>query len=193
MQVTINSILVYRYTIESSIYDIKNGNHGCAKSYLKLISEAKEQNLDMTIICEDDIIITNKDIVESRFIGIMEWLTNNMDKWDIFNFSPSCVGRYSPSAKLELLDKTNNIVKLPFCSSATFMIFNKSSYDKMLNYNFKFPIDNYIGTYFNTTSSVPYLFIQRNDFSNTINKQRKDLEKLFLKSENFIKLKLRLY
>jgi GR25 family glycosyltransferase involved in LPS biosynthesis len=114
-----------------AIYDIKNGNHGCAKSYLKLISEAKEQNLDMTIICEDDIIITNKDIVESRFIGIMEWLTNNMDKWDIFNGGNINYGMYKDEKDKLFVKKNNQISKKMIFSRAN-LYYEKKLFHKML-------------------------------------------------------------
>ena len=169
----------------------KEGWRGCAKSHLELIKYAKKNNLEYIITCEDDVIIKDKVNFEKRFRNIINFLFNNLDKWDVFNASPLCPCNFKIKSNFELLDKTENICKISFGASTTFMIFNKSSYDKILNYSFKNNIDNYIGQKCKIITSIPFLVIQEDGFSNTCNNNRENLKEIFDKSESFLIKKIK--
>lgn len=170
----------------------KEGWRGCAKSHLELIKYAKNNNLDYIITCEDDVVIKDKNTFEKRFRNIMNWLLNNKEKWDVFNSSPLCPCNFKKNNYFELLNNIENICKISFGATATFMIFNKSSYNKILNYSFKNNIDNYIGQKCQIVTSIPFLVIQEDGFSNTCNQNRENLKEIFDKSEIFIINKIKM-
>ena len=66
----------------------KTGYIGCTLSHAKIVRSAIEHGDDYVIVMEDDAVLNEKfslkDIHE-----IVEALTDNLDKWDVFNGGPT--------------------------------------------------------------------------------------------------------
>ena len=171
----------------------KNGWMGCALSHLYLISYALENNLPYIIIAEDDFQLK---VSSEKLKEILDSLTEiekkNPGSWDIFNGSPSFYEKESKNETIKFYNFPNNsstenqnFLKVNWGQSTSFMIYNASSYIKMLNYSFKnkeYQIDQYISRNF---LQVVYrngpFSIQRQSYSDISNfSTGEDYEKLFL-------------
>ncbi len=165
----------------------KNGAHGCGLSHLYLIMYAKLNNLPYIIVAEDDCLLkVNTDEVNY----LLNLLTNNLDKWNIFNGCPTYGHMLNKLDKLGIKNSFNdNLLDINWGQSTAFMIYNKSSYDIMLNYNFRETIDLYISHNFIQTiyRNKPFS-IQRASYSNIENKnQNTSYEKFFESSYDVLK------
>ena len=146
---------------------------GIGTSFQALIRLAKEKNMDHIIILEDDCHPIGK--FNQRWSEIYNWLMNNKDKWEIFNGGIQV--EYGRGAK-ELKYEVNKKVYL-YTSDGNvgnhFMIFNKSSYDKVLEWWWDNPNqqDKHFDWYTNTSKYFKFLYVeppialQRDGQSNT--------------------------
>lgn len=140
---------------------------------------AKENNMDMILVIEDDGYIENTEYFQNNFHKIIDFLKNNMDKWNIFNGGP----------KLHNKSKINNCYSLEpllfdvnYCALTTFMIYNKNCYDffiKFLDYDENKlknsdKIDMLIYRNFNCLTTFPCLVWQKNYYSNILNRERNE-------------------
>ena len=176
----------------------------CARSSLALIRMAREKNFPYIITMQDDTIITcYSKIFNIKFKKIMDYLKSNMDKWDIFNFNPSYL-KIKSKQKLTLVSKDPKIVSYSYGKTANFIIFNRSSYDKMLELSKLYKnknLDDYTNNAFDNRmcniglkyiTHYPYLSDQRITFSRLQNKVVNYNNGIKIKGMKFIKKKLRL-
>jgi glycosyl transferase family 25 len=137
---------------------IKNsrGFIGCGGSHRCLIKYAKTNNLPYIIVMEDDnIFVADWSTIEE----IITWLTDNLDKWDIFNSNPTFGGLEKPTL-IKYPTDNENLCVINWGQTTNFMIYNKSSYDKMLLYKMEDHIDLYIPRNFLQICPLPYITSQ---------------------------------
>jgi hypothetical protein len=99
----------------------------CAKSHIGLIKLAKHLNLPYIIVSEDDTDIL--DNFDEYFAPILNYLKSS-DQWDIFNGNP---GNLYSKNTFRLLNKNPDIIKYSTASAANFIIYNKTTYDYLIN------------------------------------------------------------
>jgi hypothetical protein len=115
---------------------------GCSLSHLYLIEYAKRMNLPYIIIAEDDAILN---VSPEKVDELIEILTNNLDKWNIFNGCPTFGSGSENDDNIILSEGFNQLLKVSnFGLCSTFNIHNRSIYDKLLIFDFKIPIDCHI-------------------------------------------------
>lgn len=178
----------------------KVGWIGCLKSHLEIIKIAKSTNLDMVLIIEDDAYIENPSHFNANFSSILEYLSNNMDKWNIFHGGPN-INKHSTISKIHLTEPL--LFDLSKCSLTTFIIYNSNTYDFFLNYlkrdecklKSTHKIDMLIYNNFNCITTYPSLIWQKEFVSNIrqtvrtdfaiIKKSRDKLFKCAIKNVNY--------
>lgn len=148
-------------------YQHRLGYYGCSLSHLALISYAKSNELPYIIVAEDDNDIQNIDKLKE----IIDELSSR-DDWDIFNGSPSFYDIMYRKVKpiFTKMSKTDKLVYSNWGQTTNFMIYNKSSYDKMLKYSFDNHIDQYISENF-------LQVIYKDEY---LNKQRPSLSDIYV-------------
>ena len=125
----------------------EKGYIGCGLSHLSLIKYAKTLDLPYIIVMEDD----NKFINYEETSDIINWLTENLDDWDIFNGNPTMIEINNKSDRLlKYRSKNDKLCYVSWGQTTNFIIYNKSSYDKMLSYK----LDNHIDLF------IPKMFLQ---------------------------------
>lgn len=165
------------------------GWEGCAHSHMKLISYAKDNNLQYIIVAEDDFInIIHNRLWEIRLITIINWLLLNLDKWEIFNGMPM-----GDNMSINLIDKNAGIIQMKGGYNTHFMIYNLNYYDKLIkwfsdydpvnqfkneiypdlsknspSYNQSLTIDLWLSNNMNIITSFPLLTNSNNDDSDII-------------------------
>jgi hypothetical protein len=156
---------------------------GCLKSHLKLIQNAKKNNMEFVLVMEDDCYIENKDEFNDKIVKIISFLKSNKDKWTIFHGGPNLNKLSSIKNTLSTNPFLFNVSK---CSSTTFIIYNSNIYDFFINYdNIKdnelkntHKIDMIIYNNLNCTTTFPCLIWQIVTFSNITNNIRNEIVKL---------------
>jgi len=104
---------------------------GCGKSYMKILKEAKYQNLNKITICEDDCKFKNNFYEKISIINSFLEQNNN---WDIF------VGVINDLPDDTLIKNIYDYNGMTFFEidkmhSTVFNIYNKSSFDKLLQWD----------------------------------------------------------
>jgi GR25 family glycosyltransferase involved in LPS biosynthesis len=162
------------------------GYFGCGLSHLSLIKYAKENNLPYIIVVEDDAIF------KVDTLPIIEKLVNNLDKWSIFSGAPIFWDKRDDIYSIKVSDSfTDELLNISWGQSASFIIYNSSTYDTMLSYDFKDQIDQFIPKNFTQTilrnkpfsiQTGSYSDIrkvdQRNEFEDFFNQQYKIINTL---------------
>jgi hypothetical protein len=159
----------YNLIVIEAIEDTKlEGWKGCFKSHIKCILTAKEKNLPYIIVIEDDCKISNDTSFDFNLRLILNYLQNNMDKWNIFLGGVSKVWNYTNLIELNHDLKLLNINE---GKTAHFMIYNSNCYDYYLNLELiNTPIDKCWHNKLIGLVSIPFIAIQYSDFSNIENK-----------------------
>ncbi len=159
---------------------------GCGLSHSYLINYAMENNLPYIIVAEDDFLLK---ISEEKVKVALDLLTSNLDKWEIFNGSPTFFEKDDAKEKVNFY-KTDSIldelfVKGDWGQSASFMIYNASAYKKLLR--FTFSAKNYINDQYNARKFIQIFYkpenfsIQKSSYSNLSNSFRgSNYEQLFI-------------
>jgi hypothetical protein len=163
---------VYRF----SAVKHSKGYFGCGLSHLSLIKYAKENNLPYIIVVEDDTIF------KVDTLPIIEKLVNNLDKWTIFNGAPIFWDKRDDIYSIKVSDSfSDELLNISWGQSASFIIYNASSYDTMLSYDFKDQIDQFIPKSFTQTIlRNEMLSIQTGSYSDIRNvDQRNEFEEFF--------------
>ena len=141
-------------------YFSQRGFLGCAMSHMALIYYAKIKKFKWILIIEDDNVFNFQ--IE-KIYGIIDKLRKNMNRWSIFNASPTMWDL------MKNVDKSNRILhkyrafspeftNLDWGQSTNFMIYTDKIYDQLLAYvsciynGETIHIDQYISKYFNTIS-----------------------------------------
>jgi GR25 family glycosyltransferase involved in LPS biosynthesis len=141
-----------------SAIEHSNGHIGCGKSFQALIRMAKEKNMDHILIMEDDCHPIGK--FNERLSEIYEWLINNKDKWEVFNG-----GIHKESKQRELkyeVSKKLHLYSIIGSAGAHFILFNKSSYDKVLEWGWDNPNqeDKHFDWYINNSKYFKLLYVE---------------------------------
>ena len=166
----------------------KIGWIGCLKSHQLCLQKAKEENLQTCLVLEDDCQLnTDKETFLTNWINIRIWLDNNLNKWDIFYGGCANV---KPEHIYEKINDDLDLIRLEYGTSTHFVYYNKSIYDKIINYIPKknyFPIDVIIceKARGRIITSIPFLAIQKEDCSNLENRVV-DYSNLYKESEQTI-------
>jgi GR25 family glycosyltransferase involved in LPS biosynthesis len=163
-----------------------NGWMGCGLSHCYLIAYALENNLPYIIVAEDDFQLK---ISEEKVKIALDLLTSNLDKWEIFNGSPTFFEKDNLKEKVNFYKTGETLdtlfVKGDWGQSASFMIYNASVYKKLLRYSFS--AKNYINDQYNAKKFLQIFYkpenfsIQKSSYSNLSNSFRgADYEQLFI-------------
>ena len=152
-----------------------HGLVGCALSHIKLVQYAKDNNFPYIIVAEDDILIINKKYFIKKLNNILSYLKNNLNSWDLFNGGITYFNKNKYNTAI-IINKKPNIVQYDYGNCLHFVIYNSTSYDKIINLNgyylnknirFKRPIDVIINKILKRKlTTIPYLCYQRSGFSN---------------------------
>lgn len=156
---------------------------GCLKSHLNLIKYAKENNMNMILVIEDDAYIEDKEHFNKIFPQILDYLKNNLDEWKIFHGGPN-INKHSVISNIYSNEPL--LFNISKCVSATFIIYNINSYDDFLHYldieerqlKSSHKIDMLIYNKFNCITTFPCLIWQINSYSDIYNSYRDDLENI---------------
>lgn len=102
---------------------------GCALSFKTMINHAKDLGLDYVIICEDDIEFYPDFI--NRLQLILDYLTKNIDKWDIFS---GLIANLHPDTKILALEnyQGEEFVYIDKMTSTVCNIYNSSCFDSVI-------------------------------------------------------------
>lgn len=177
---------------------IKNnvGWVGCLKSHLSLIKFAKENNMDMILVIEDDTHIENKETFNKTFIQIIEYLKANMNNWKIFNGGPN-VNKHSCISNIQMQNPL--LFDVSKCVLANFIIYNSNCYDFFLEF-YDYPINKLKSSHkidmliFNkliTTTTYPCLVWQINSYSDILKFVRNDFQIMKINQNRIMKRKLK--
>lgn len=129
-----------------AIHEKYNGHIGCAKSHIKALNYAKENNYKNVVIFEDDFIFTQNKIDVNNKIN--KFLKENSNKWDVVQLTSHYVtfrdGTVLPNKNHIKNNKKNNNINNQndnindislinkATTSSSYMINNKF-YDKLIN------------------------------------------------------------
>ena len=172
----------------------KPGWIGCLKSHLKIIQIAKEKNLDYVIVLEDDNVINNKESFNTKLNLIIEFLENNLDKWNIFNAAPVINKQSKFTNKYKYLNEI--FYEITHCSATGFIIYNKNVYNFFLEYNRlikqkqknTYKIDMIIFNNFKILTTYPIMCKQLNeDLSDIYENIRTDINKIYYLSDFYFR------
>ena len=164
----------------SAVYD-SVGWIGCFRSHQKAILSSRE-NIT-TLVLEDDCKLLSAD----KWSQIKEWLDSNLDKWDVYLGGVTNVDK----DEVYIIDKPAGIYGLKFFTSAHFIYYNSSIYNKILNYtpdnSVYNPIDIFISSLegIKIVTSVPFIAIQSPSYSD-IEGIETDYTGLYVESERVI-------
>lgn len=168
---------------------------GCLKSHIKVLKIAKEQKLDYVLVMEDDNVIIDKKYFNETVAKIINFLSNNLDKWQIFNGSP-IVNKHTVIHNDYNLDNTTKLYEITTASSTNFIIYNKNVYDYIINYEniikYKlkntYKIDMILSKQFKTLCVMPFICSQKNnEYSDVSTASRTDIDKLYIDSKSCLK------
>lgn len=191
--------------VRSLAYEGDPGWLYCGLSHLRLIKFAKNMNLPYILVGEDDFqIICNN--FDERLTDIINYLDNDPE-WDIFNANPSYLS-YHDDINIRLINNNPNIVRCDKGSTANFIIYRNTIYDKMLELHKHYDklIQNWAGNIyisknsinhhafdsqlqihnFNIITSYPYLTTQRDNYSDIEKTSTRYQEGIRIHGEHFI-------
>ncbi|MBY0245711.1 MAG: glycosyltransferase family 25 protein [Sphingobacteriaceae bacterium] len=102
---------------------------GCALSFKTMINHAKDLGLDYVIICEDDVEFYPN--FANRLQLILEYLTKNTHKWDIFS---GLIANLHPDTKVLDIEKYQGeeFVYIDKMTSTVCNIYNASCFDSVI-------------------------------------------------------------
>ena len=104
--------------------ELQNGALGCSMSHLKCIENAKKNNYESVLICEDDIEFLNPEFFLTQ---LKQFLESNIN-WDVVLIAGNNMIPYTPI--------NNNCIKIHNCQTTTGYIVKKEYYDTLIN-NYK--------------------------------------------------------
>lgn len=102
---------------------------GCGLSFKTMINHAKDLGLDYVIICEDDVEFYPG--FTNRLQLILDYLTHNIDKWDIFS---GLIANLHPDTKILALEnyQSEEFVYIDKMTSTVCNIYNASCFDSVI-------------------------------------------------------------
>ena len=163
----------------------KRGNIGCGLSHQKIIKLAKEKKIEKILVVEDDCLFNSNSF--KHFLNCMKELPEN---WDILTGGVS----WFLNERLSLKRVSKNLVKLSDFAASHFMLYNSTSYNKILEWKQNRHIDRYMGHLsrnkgLNVYCSTPFIARQISDYSD-VKEKKVNFTNHFNRSEaNLIKVK----
>ncbi len=113
---------------------LANGRLGCSMSHLKCLKRAKEENWPNVLICEDDIVFYNPEVLRRSLSQFFEHFQDSQilepskRKWDVLVLGGNCIPSY--------IKYGDYCIKLSFCQTTTGYIVNRHYYDTLIeNYS----------------------------------------------------------
>jgi len=100
---------------------LTSGALGCSMSHLKCLQQAKEQELDHVLICEDDITFLNPKLFMSQ---LNQFLSVNKE-WDVLLLGGNNVPPY------KVIDQT--CVQVSHCQTTTGYLVRSQYFDKLID------------------------------------------------------------
>ncbi len=161
---------------------------GCFKSHQRCLRLAKLKNMNTCLVVEDDCELFRKNKFIDEWNEVRNWLDNNLDKWDVY--LGGCTNLKKEHIH-EYMDKNLGLVRLEFSTTTHFTYYNKSMFDKLINYNVNgkkyTPLDLVIPEFAKgrILTKVPYIAKQRLDYSD-IEGQIVNYEQMFKDGERTI-------
>ncbi len=128
---------------------------GCAKSHIKCIKLAKDNNLPYIIVIEDDCEFVED--FENKLKLIINYLEQHFDLWDIFLGGVSNVWKCDFLHTFSDYNSKFSLVSILKGKCAHFVIYNKSIYDFYLNLPINQPIDKVWYNNAKCLVSVPFI------------------------------------
>jgi len=172
------SMLFDKYDINIKRFDaIHNdiGWIGCTQSHINIIKNSKKNNDDFVIVMEDDVELFDRKTFYGKYIEIISYLEENLDKWDIFQFSTTFSDE-GCNDNIHMINKKLNIIEYQYGKNTSFIIYNMSTYDKIISYWDNLSddknrnsgiIDQVINKFnFRQWTVIPFLTYQMDGFSN---------------------------
>ena len=145
---------------------------GCGLSYKFLLKKAEDMSLENVIICEDDVLFTEK--FRSEYLKILNYLDNNRE-WDVFS---GLIADVSSDTNVIDIKKENGIeyIVLDKMVSMVFNIYNKTSYEKIYNWKYENrdrnnnTIDRYLekNANFRIYTTIPFLVSCKEETQSTL-------------------------
>lgn len=155
----------------------KPGWKYCALSHIELVKRAKTNNYPYIIVMEDDNMIKNRNF-DFVFQKIINELLKRKDEWDIFNGNPSWC-KLRKNQNIKYFESRLKLVNYTYGKTANFIIYNSSSYDKILSLEKIYQNVDMNSNYSNLAydrmfcklglrfvTYIPYLTTQMPDYSN---------------------------
>ena len=174
----------------------KEGWKGCTLSHVSIIENAKKNDDDYVIVMEDDVALFDKNKFDYLLPEILSYLESNLDKWDIFQFGTT-YSEVGTNDNVHWIDKELNIIEYQFGLTTSFIIYNKTVYDKMLSIkdNLNIERENVIDVSMNKFNfrlwtTIPFLAYQRDDYSSLQNRNMK-YKVFFKKNQEYLKNKIK--
>lgn len=103
---------------------LKNGRIGCSMSHLKCLEIAKKNNWPYVMICEDDLLILNKDNFIVHLNNFFKQHGNTTDIWNVLLLAGNNVPPY--------LKIDDTCIRVSHCQTTTGYIVKKSYYDTLI-------------------------------------------------------------
>jgi hypothetical protein len=142
---------------------------GCALSHVKAIEDAKLRGDPYVLVWEDDCTPFNHTPAQVRDLWneVLYKLSLFKDEWDIVTGGTTNIDKGS-TFNPTLSTRNVNVYDLPFGFTTHWVLYNSSSYDKMIEWkNIQAPeIDVYIYQRFRVKLIVPFLAVQADGYSN---------------------------
>jgi len=107
---------------------LENGALGCSMSHLKCIENAKKNNYEYVMICEDDIIFTNPKLFLTQLNAFWNSPMNDKNLWDVILIAGNNMLPYKPI--------NNTCIQVYNCQTTTGYIVRKEYYDTLIQ-NYK--------------------------------------------------------
>jgi glycosyl transferase family 25 len=105
---------------------LDNGAVGCSMSHLKCIENAKKNNYEYIMICEDDIVFTNPKLFLTQLNAF--WNSDMKDIWDVILIAGNNMLPYKPI--------NNTCIQVYNCQTTTGYIVKREYYDTLIQ-NYK--------------------------------------------------------
>jgi len=174
----------------------KNPWKGCSLSHISIIEKSKKRNDNYIIIMEDDVSLFSEVKFIKYFNKIITFLEDNMDKWDIFQFGTTYSNEGS-NTNVHIINKELNIIEYQYGKTASFIIYNKTIYDKIIESKNDLlnesqnTIDITINKFnFRQWTILPFLSYQIDGYSNIRNKVI-SYKNIFIKNQTYLEKKIK--
>ena len=142
---------------------------GCGLSHVKAIEEAKLRGDPYVLVWEDDCTTFNHTPTQVRDLWneVLYKLSIYKNEWDIVSGGTTNADRGS-TFNQTLSTRYVNVYDLPFGFTTHWVLYNSSSYDRMIAWkNIQAPqIDVYIYQQFRVKVVLPFLGVQADGYSN---------------------------